>query len=210
MSRQPTPDPKPNADLERTPSLEPNPHDSIGQRFNRRLAEDLLEAAFAAAGHAAGRPRSVGVVQIGAPDGRDVGPWLARLAPDVTLRIRQTLPRDARLVFANGARFVMALPGDPLLAALLIVDRVRDALERETWRIDGDRVDLVFDAGVATQRGADEPLAATLEAAQRSLAQSHRLEIRHHAEPDAGSDAHRGAERRRPSGAWSRALRADR
>ena len=198
-------------------SPQPSPHqtapassethdDSIGHRFNQRLAEELLEAAFASAGHAAGRPRSIGVLEVALRDGGDVQPVLGHLGPDVTLRIRQSLPRDARLVFANGAHFVMALPGDPLLEALLIVDRVRDALERETWRVDGACVDLVFEAGVSTQRGADEPLAETLEAAQRSLAQSHRLAIRRHAPAAQADEASREGVRGLDETDWSRFL----
>lgn len=177
--------------------------DSIGERFNQRLAEELLEAAFASAGIDAERPRSIGVLEVGTADGHDVAPLLARLGPDLTLRIRQSLPRDARLVFANGARFVMALPGDPLLEALLIVDRVRDALERETWCLDGTPVPLVFDGGVATRRGAGEPLAQTLEAAERSLASSHRLSIHRHAVPEA--DVPAVSARAGEGAAWAKA-----
>ncbi len=181
---------------------------SIGARFNQRMAEDLLEAAFASAGHAAGRPRSIGVLQVSLADGGEAGHALTRVGPDITLRIRQTLPRDARLVFVNGTHFVMALPGDPLLEALLIVDRVRDALERETWQCDGEAFELAFEAGVSTQRGHDEPLAATLEAAQRSLAQSHRLAIRRHtATEPVDIDAKAvGARRGSATAAWSRSL----
>ncbi len=181
--------------------------DSIGERFNQRLAEELLEAAFASAGHMAGAPRSIGVIEIGARDGRDVAPLLGHLGPDLTLRIRQSLPRDARLVFAHGARFVMALPGDPLLEALLIVDRVRDALERETWRVDGEPVELVFEAGVSTWRGADEPLTETLEAAVRSLVQARSLAIRRHDAAAAPSPAEAdGPGTGRPgASAWSKA-----
>jgi len=180
--------------------------DSIGDRFNQRWAADQLDVAFAAAGHPPDAPRSIGVLEVGLLDGRPVTALLDELGPDLVLRIRQTLPRDARLVFAHGARFIMALPGDPLLEALLIVDRVRDALEREDWQIDGMEIGLVFDAGVATRRDADESLAVTLEAAERSLQQARTLSVRRHdaASPHHADDTEAAA---RPSAlppGWSR------
>jgi hypothetical protein len=180
---------------------------SIGRRFNQRWAEDLLEAAFASAGHALDAPRSIGVLEVSSSDGHSIAALLDDLGPDLTLRIRRSLPRGARLVFAHGARFVMALPGDPLLEALLIVDRVRDALERESWQVDGERVELVFDAGVSTRHTPDEPLSSTLEAAERSLIQSHRVTIHRYDAPVERDEA--APEPAATTTAWSRALQTE-
>ena len=90
---------------------------AIGARFEVRWAEEQLEAAFAASGQSPTAPRSVGVIEVGVEDGRPITALLEDLGPDLTLHIRRSLPRGARLVFAHGARFVLALPGDPLLEA---------------------------------------------------------------------------------------------
>ena len=148
-------------------------------------------------GHAPFRERAGVLVAI--EQGRDGAPLVGHLGPELTLRIRRALPRSARLVFAHGARFVLALPGDPLLEALLLVDRVRDALDREDWRLDGETVALTFTAGVSTRHGVDEPLAETLDAAVRSLEQARRRPV----EPTAPARAATAA--RRPGGdAWTR------
>ena len=101
-------------------------------------------------------------------------------------RISAQLPPGARLVWATATRFVVALAGEPLLEALMSIDRVRDALEREQWCVGDECVSLAFGAGVATRRGRDEPIAETLAAAERSLAHSRRLAVKRHAEGEAG------------------------
>lgn len=209
MSREESPDPtrEPGAGEAIEARLE-----SIGARFEARWAEEQLEAAFAAAGQRDDAPRSVGVIEVGLRDEGSVAPLLEDLGPDLTLRIRRSLPRGARLVFAHGARFVVALPGDPLLEALLIIDRVRDALERQQWNVDGESVDLAFDAGVSTRHGTDEPLAATLEAAERSLTRSRSLAIRRHTAPETeqvASDTAVDSGRSPIPAAWSRTFQGD-
>lgn len=149
----------------------------IGDRFNHRLAEDRLSEAFASAGRA--EPLSIGLIEIES-DPTTLG--VAVLGQLVGQRISAQLPAGAHLVWSTATRFVVALAGEPLLEALLLIDRVRDALEREQWSVGDEQVRLAFGAGVATRRGRDEPIAETLAAAERSLAHSRRLAVRRHAE----------------------------
>ena len=152
----------------------------IGDRFNRRLAEDRLSEAFASSG--AAEPLSIGLIEIES-DPTTLG--VGVLGQLVGQRISSQLPPGARLVWSTATRFVVALKGEPLLEALMSIDRVRDALEREQWCVGDEQVSLAFGAGVATRRGRDEPIAETLAAAERSLAHSRRLVVKRHAEADA-------------------------
>lgn len=190
------------------PAAAPKPVGSIGERFQQRFAIEQLEAAFATAACSPSGPRSVGVLEVARSDGAPMEALLDDLGPELVLRIRQRLPRDARLAFAHGARFVVALPGDPLLAALLVMDRVRDALECDQWSLEGERLALLFHAGVATRRASDESLAVTLEAAERSLDQARTLAVRRHDVPNEASkgDAGRTFASSRLLPGWSKAI----
>jgi len=150
--------------------------DRIGDRLNQRLVEERLRVALAAAGQAG--PASVGLIEIES-DPTTAG--IALLAEQVAGRIAAQLPPAARLVATSATRFVIAISGEPLLEALMCVDRIRDALEREHWCVGREAVTLAFGAGVAMRRGRDEPVAETLAAAERSLAHSRRLAVRRHA-----------------------------
>lgn len=152
----------------------------IGDRFNLRLIEDRLRDALETAGH--GRCASVGLIEI---ESDPTTSGIGLLAEQVAGRISAQLPPGAQLVGMSSTRFVIAMAGEPLLEALMSIDRIRDALEREQWSVGRETVALAFGAGVAARRGRDEPVADTLAAAERSLAHSRRLAVRRHA---VGSD----------------------
>ena len=169
----------------------------LGDRFNRKLSEQRLAEAFEAAG--VDGPVSIGLLEIDLDALPAAG--VAALGSTIAQRIGGQLSARARLVLATASRFVIALPGQPLLEALLSIDRLRDALERETWPVHEHRVSLCFGAGVATRRSAEEPLTETFAAAERSLEQARRLIVRRHegSAPDAAEGQLYSPLRRAPS-----------
>ena len=149
--------------------------DTIGDRFHRKLEEERLAEAFA--GGEASAPASIGLIEVVATRMPAVP---AQLVSALARSIGAGLPPGARVIATQGGRFTIALPGRPLLEALLAIDRVRDALERDRWTSGGTAVDLHFSAGVASRRGPHEPVLETLAAAERSLAQARHLPVRRH------------------------------
>lgn len=167
-------------------SSTPGREERLGDRLNRKMSEQKLLEAFEAAG--GDGPLSIGLLAIEADLSTE---GVATIAGLVAARINGQLQHRARLVSSAGPRFLIALPGQPLLEALLSIDRLRDALEREAWPLEGEAIRLAFGAGVATQRSDGEPIAETLTAAERSLAQARRLVVRRHAaeSPEAPASA---------------------
>ena len=155
----------------------------IGDRLQRRMIAESIGDALDATRDSSSDPESVGLIQVtfhevevdaardhfSADDGAVLSRWL-----------ESRLPCRGRVVMGGADRFWLVLPGEPLLEALLIVDRMRELLGRECWLRRGRAVRLEVACGVAARRGADEATTELMAAAERSLATERMLEVRRH------------------------------
>jgi len=151
--------------------------DELTGLYNRRYLMTQLADAIGLRGQTSATPLSLAIIDVDLF--KDINDLIGHLAGDDVLRqlgkvLSGGVRTDDILARIGGEEFAVIMPGQPLKAALAICERLRQAVDDQTFRYeeDGRLLEVTISIGVAEWQTGQNEMSDLLKAADEQLYQA--------------------------------------